>query len=111
MTKYIGKIEVTIEGDNIKEAEDQIAQITEEIINNHDNVYRSRYEIPEKVKMTKNHECKMRREGIPLTPNECSALLNFIDLVDHVHGMIEPEIIIKLELLAGRYLIVENAVK
>jgi len=52
--------------------------------------------------MTKQSEAKIRREGLPINSTDATALLDFIDVHDEEHLMIEPEIVIKLELLAKR---------
>lgn len=49
----------------------------------------------------KSDEAKIRREGFPLTIKEAKALLNFIEMHNPSHDAIEPEIVVKLELLAG----------
>ena len=50
--------------------------------------------------MTKNDEAKIRREGFPIDDRDAKHLLNFINLHDKEHFMIEPEIVVKLEKLA-----------
>jgi len=47
-------------------------------------------------------EAKIRREGFPLTKDDAARLLSFIDHTNPRHDMIEPEIIVKLELLSGK---------
>ena len=59
------------------------------------------------MEMTGSDESKIRREGFPITRSDATALLDFIDIKDSEHDMIEPEIIVKLELLAGRYVLSE----
>jgi len=51
----------------------------------------------------KEDESKIRREGFPITRQDAIALLDFIDLHNPSHDMIESEIIVKLELIAGIY--------
>ena len=51
--------------------------------------------------MTTSDEAKIRREGFPITKQDAKALLDFIKLHDPSHRTIEPDIIVKLELLAG----------
>ena len=58
--------------------------------------------------MTKNDEAKIRREGFPLTQLEAQALLDFINLKDPKHFMVEPEIIVKLEIMIRKYILVKN---
>lgn len=55
--------------------------------------------------MTKSDEAKIRREGFQLNSDESEALLDFINLYDKKHMCIEPEIVVKLELLSNRYYI------
>jgi|GEM_PF-6510415 len=50
---------------------------------------------------SKDEESKIRREGFHLCKQEAKALLDLIELVNPSHDAIEPEIIIKLELIAG----------
>jgi hypothetical protein len=52
--------------------------------------------------MTKSEEAKIRREGFPLSRAEAWSLLQFIDLFDKEHNAIESEIVVKLEVLAGK---------
>ena len=47
--------------------------------------------------MTKGQEAKIRREGFPLTKLDAKHLLDFIELFDPNHFLIEPEIVVKLE--------------
>jgi len=54
--------------------------------------------IPERMK---SEEAKIRREGFPITREDAKALLNFIKTYNPSHDAIEPEIVVKLELLAG----------
>lgn len=53
--------------------------------------------------MTKCDEAKIRREGFAITSNDAKVLLEFIDMHNKNHDAIEPEIIVKLELLSGKY--------
>ena len=53
--------------------------------------------------MTKADEARIRREGFPLTPRDAHALLCFIDVFDKDHMAIEPEIVVKLELLVKNW--------
>ena len=46
-------------------------------------------------------EAKIRREGFPITRQDAKALLDFIKMHNPSHDAIEPEIVVKLELLAG----------
>ena len=55
----------------------------------------------------KTDECKIRRCGFPLTKQDAQALLDIIDMLNPNHGVVEPEIYVKLEILAGKYRIVE----
>ena len=57
--------------------------------------------------MTKCDEAKIRREGFSITSENARALLEFIDMHNKNHDAIEPEIIVKLELLGGKYRIQE----
>lgn len=57
--------------------------------------------------MTTSEESKIRREGFPITSQDAKALLDFIKLHDPSHKLIEPEIVVKLELLARIYYIEE----
>ena len=52
--------------------------------------------------MTKEDEAKIRREGFPLTRDDAKHLLDFINLFDPRHEMIEPEIVVKLEQKKGK---------
>ena len=58
--------------------------------------------------MSKCAEAKIRRCGFPINKQDAQALLMFIDLLNPSHDMIEPEIIVKLELLAKKYFLCEN---
>ena len=49
----------------------------------------------------------IRREGFPITRCDAKALLDFIALLNPEFDMIEPEIVVKLELLSGKYRIEE----
>jgi len=57
--------------------------------------------------MTKCDEAKIRREGFNITSEDAKALLEFIDMHNQKHDAIEAEIIVRLELLAGKYRITE----
>ena len=50
--------------------------------------------------MTKGEEAKIRREGFPVTKEDARALLAFIDLHNPSHDTIEPDVVVKLEILA-----------
>jgi hypothetical protein len=56
----------------------------------------------------KSEEAKIRREGFPITPKDAKALLDLIELKDPTHDTIEPEIIVKLELLSGAWRLIEK---
>ena len=51
--------------------------------------------------MTKQDEAKIRREGFPINSKDAKRLLEFIDLYNKSHDVIEAEIVVKLEVLAG----------
>lgn len=53
--------------------------------------------------MTKCDEAKIRRKGFAISSADARALLEFIDMHNKKHDAIEPEIIVKLELLSGKY--------
>jgi len=55
--------------------------------------------------MARVEESKIRREGFPINHTDAKHLLRFIDIYNQTHDAIEPELIIKLELLAGNYAI------
>lgn len=57
--------------------------------------------------MTKADESFIRRTGFPLSSEDAEALLDFINLINPTHDMVEAEIIVKLELIADRYRIVK----
>lgn len=49
-----------------------------------------------------SEEAKIRREGFPINKYDAKALLDFINILNPKHDMIEPEIVVKLELLSGK---------
>ncbi len=53
-------------------------------------------------------ECKIRRCGFSLTKQDAQSLLDIIDMLNPNHDVVEPEIYVKLEILAGKYWIVES---
>lgn len=52
--------------------------------------------------MTKEDESRIRRDGFPITQQDAVKLLEFIDFWDKSHNTIEPAIVVRLELLAGK---------
>lgn len=60
--------------------------------------------------MTKEDEAKIRREGFEITREDAKHLLAFIDLHDPTHHSIEPEIVVRLELIAGKFYLKESGV-
>ena len=58
--------------------------------------------------MGKSSESKIRREGFPINRKDAQALLDFIDMHNKSHDAIEPEIVVKLELQAGKYVICDQ---
>ena len=48
-------------------------------------------------------ESKIRRDGFAITSDDATHLLDFIDLHDPRHTSIEPEIVVRLELLSHRW--------
>jgi len=59
--------------------------------------------------MTKANEAKkIRREGFPITARDATILLDFINLYDSLHMTIEPDIIVKLEILSKKWKLTEG---
>lgn len=52
-------------------------------------------------------ECKIRRYGFPLTKQDAQSLLDIIDILNPNHNVVEAEVYVKLEILAGKYRIVK----
>jgi hypothetical protein len=57
--------------------------------------------------MTHSDESRIRRDGFPIDKYDADSLLQFIELWNPSHDTIEPEIYVKLEIIAGRLNIVD----
>jgi hypothetical protein len=72
------------------------------IIKKHCSICGEWVEFPIRETGDTSREAKIRREGFPLNKSDAQALLDFIDIVNDSHDMIEPEIVVKLEILSGK---------
>ena len=60
------------------------------------------------IKMGTSEESRIRCSGFPINRYDAEHLLSFINTFDKNHHAIEPDIVVKLELLCGKWHLQEH---